>query len=127
MVAIATTMIAASVSAQGVDATGTASSAASNNLTFNGGAVAAPSLSGNNTASCVVANGAGFGVPGLSLGASGGHIDQNCATLVEVEFLVKLLSMPPSAAKTAAIHHACKNNERLRDTLVSVGACVVKG
>ena len=90
----------------------------------------APGMGGvgtNSTAPCVVGYGGGLVIPGGGVQLSNGKIDRDCVTRTEAAMLRDLLDMPPSAGRQAALHHACANNERLRETLVAVGACVVRG
>ena len=90
----------------------------------------APGLGGVSaftTAPCSIGNGFGIVGPGAGVQWSGGRVDKGCVTRTEAAMLRDLLDMPPSAGRQAAIHHACANSAALRDTLVAMGACVVRG
>ena len=83
-------------------------------------------IGGNTTAPCIVAQGFGLVGPGAGIQYSGGRTDMACLTRTEAAMLKDLLDMRPTAGRQAAIYHACKYSERLRDTLVAAGVCVLR-
>lgn len=86
----------------------------------------APGLGGvgsNSTAPCVVGYGGGLVIPGGGIQIGNGKIDKNCEVRTEAAMLRDLLNMQTSPGKTAAILHACKNSDRMSETLGAMGHC----
>lgn len=83
-------------------------------------------VGGNSTAPCVISRGWGVVGPGAGIQYTNGRIDDSCLTRTEAAMVKDLLDMPPSQGKQAAIAHACRYSERLRETLVAAGACVIR-
>ena len=89
----------------------------------------APGLGGigsNSTSPCAISQGIGLVGPGAGIQFGNTRIDKGCLTRTEAAMLRDLLDMRPSPGRQAAIHHACAKSASLRDTLVAVGACVVR-
>lgn len=84
----------------------------------------APSM--NHTTSCALSASGALSGPGFGIAFGNGRIDGECNTREEARFLHDLLQQRPSAARQAAIHHACANDESMRTTLVAIGICVVR-
>ena len=128
----ALTAFAGQAAAQDVTADSNSHSGAQSSIVREGTDIdrAAPGLGGiggNSTAPCAIAQGFGIVGPGAGLQFGNARIDKSCLTRVEAAMLRDLLDMRPSPGRQAAIHHACANNKRLRETLVAMGACVVRG
>lgn len=105
-----------------------AASTASNSLTFEGSNTASSASVGGamHTAPCVIGNGIALGVVGGGIAFSNGRIDSSCLGRAEAQWIIKLLGMAPGIQQNAAIYHACANIETIRETLVSLGVCVMK-
>lgn len=83
----------------------------------------APSM--NHTTSCALSSSGAVSGSGFGISFGSGRIDDECNTREEARFLHDLLSQRPSAARTAAIHHACSRDKSMRKTLVAIGICRV--
>ena len=121
--------LATSASAQSnTDSTSDAASSATNSLTFEGSNTASSASVGGamHTAPCVIGNGIALGVVGGGIAFSNGRIDSSCLGRAEAQWIIKLLGMAPGIQQNAAIYHACANIETIRETLVSLGVCVMK-
>ena len=107
-----------------------ANSSASNSLIFEGDSTnntpAIGGWGGNNTAPCQAAFGAGFGAPGLGLGVSVPVTKEFCRTMVETEFLVKLVQIKDPQQRKLAITRACMTRDTIQSALVQAGICQVK-
>jgi hypothetical protein len=133
---IATLLVgtALAVPANAQEVTGNADSAANssaqNSLIFEGDSTnntpAIGGWGGNNTAPCQAAFGAGFGAPGLGLGVSVPVTKEFCKTMVETEFLVKIMNIKDPQQRKLAITRACMTRGTIQETLVQVGVCQIK-
>ncbi len=106
-----------------------AQSSASNNLVFGSDSKNTPSVGGwggNNTAPCQAAIGAGVGQPGLGLGISVPITKEFCKTMVETEFLVKIISIKDPLKRKLAITRACMTKGTIQEALVQAGVCIIK-
>jgi len=129
---IGVALLATSSVAQEVtgNADSAANSSAQNSLIFEGDSTnntpAIGGWGGNNTAPCQAAFGAGFGAPGLGLGVSVPVTKEFCKTMVETEFLVKIMNIKDPMQKKLAITRACLTRGTIQDALVQVGVCQIK-
>ena len=66
--------------------------------------------------------GAGFQAvgPGAGISIGGGRVDPECNTRMEMAALAAV------AGNSAAIAHACKHDESMRETLVELGRCRIQ-
>ena len=122
-------VLATTASAQSTtDSTSDAASSAQNSLTFEGSNPSAASASiggAMHTAPCIIGNGIAVGVVGGAIGYTNGRVEPSCLGRSEAEWVIKLLGMQNGVQRNAAIFHACTNIPSIRQTLVSLGVCVV--
>lgn len=106
-----------------------ANSSAQNSLIFEGDSGNTPAVGGfggNNTAPCQAAYGFGLGQAGLGVGLSVPVTKEFCKTMVETEFLVKLVKIKDPLQRKLAITRACMTRGTIQDALVQVGVCQIK-
>ena len=124
-------LLATSTIAQEVTGTtnSDANSSAQNSLIFEGDSGNTPAVGGfggNNTAPCQAAYGIGLGQAGLGVGLSVPITKEFCKTMVETEFLVKLVQIKDPLQRKLAITRACMTRGTIQSALVQVGICKIK-
>ena len=123
-ITVTASFMATAVSAQQTnDADATSTSSSSSGIMTEGDTVNSVGVpSSNTTAPCM--NGFSIGAPGLA-GIGIPIENKDCVTRTEAKILVELSRMP-AAQRRVAVAHFCRLDETMRDTMVSLGWCVVR-